>query len=399
MKLKLQLLGEIFLGSDGNILTEEEISSKKMVQLLVFILLNRTAPITQQRLIDIFCDESNKGPGDTIKNLIYRLRNILKKMGNESFILTQSGAYEWNPEITVETDYEKFEALYAQIQNRMEDDEKVAVCKAALECFSGEFSSRIIHESWFEERANRLEEQRKEILKTLCSIEEAGENWERLLEIANQALAIDPVDEDFHVWLIRSYSGMEKYEYAIRHYESAKQTIYEGSGVSRTEKLQSVYLETVAAIGRYIRNIGTILVEAAEAEKPKGAYLCDYQTFRQIYQVEVRKSDRLNAEAQVMLISLVSTELSRPMEEINTTDIMQILARTIQSSLRAGDVIAPCSSLQFVILLSGCSYENGIIIADRIRKNFKRNIGRKPFRLLYDLEELQNYDLKKLETS
>ena len=50
-----------------------------------------------------------------LKNLMYRLRNTLKKnLGEEDYILTGRGTYYWNPDIPIWLDCEEFDSWYTK---------------------------------------------------------------------------------------------------------------------------------------------------------------------------------------------------------------------------------------------------------------------------------------------
>ena len=98
-KIKLQLFGRFCLQSDTGTLNEEMISSNQLLRLLAYMLIYRDKILTHQNLIEVFWDNDSKNPKGALKNLVYRLRNTLKVLGDEEFICTLSEAYQWNPEV------------------------------------------------------------------------------------------------------------------------------------------------------------------------------------------------------------------------------------------------------------------------------------------------------------
>ena len=49
---------------------------------------------------------------------------------------------------------------------------------------------------------------------------------------------------------------------------------------------------------------------------------------------------------------------------------MPHLVETLKKSLRPGDAVAQFSDSQYVILLSACTYEGGMLVANRIISKF-----------------------------
>lgn len=70
--------------------------------------------LTQADLIEaIWPDEESDNPANTLKNLVYRARNLLADtFGPEAqLIISQRGAYAWNGEYRCTVDTDEFEAL------------------------------------------------------------------------------------------------------------------------------------------------------------------------------------------------------------------------------------------------------------------------------------------------
>ena len=147
-KIKLQLFGRFCVQSDKGILTEEMISSNQMIKLLVYILIYRERILSHQNLIEVFWDNDSKNPKGALKNLVYRLRNTLRLLGEEEFISTLPEAYQWNPEITVETDYEQWEELLAELKTTVDATRKEEICVRIIEGYHGNITSRVANESW-----------------------------------------------------------------------------------------------------------------------------------------------------------------------------------------------------------------------------------------------------------
>lgn len=139
-KVKMQLFGSFYLANDEKVLGEEKIHSNKLTSLLVYILVNRDYMLTHRQLIDIFCEDKSKNPENALKNLMYHIRNELKTLGNERFICTLPGAYRWNPEIEVETDYEQFEWMVRDLHLSKREEEKEYLCRKILLCYRGNVS-------------------------------------------------------------------------------------------------------------------------------------------------------------------------------------------------------------------------------------------------------------------
>jgi len=99
----------------------------------------------------------------------------------------------------------------------------------------------------------------------------------------------------------------------------------------------------------------------------KGAFLCDYEIFKNIYRLEARSAERAGQSVFLCLLTMRSTV------ETHRNDLIVIamdkLEKVIVSSLRKGDVVSRFSPNQFVLLLP-LSYENGERVIARILDRF-----------------------------
>ena len=96
----VHFFGKFCLETDIGYLDEEKIHSKKLITLLAFFLLNYNRMIPAEELGELMWGNGgSSNPIGALKNLIYRLRNILKQLGTAEYIVSQAGRYGWNNEI------------------------------------------------------------------------------------------------------------------------------------------------------------------------------------------------------------------------------------------------------------------------------------------------------------
>ena len=112
--VNVRLFGKFSVEYKSQVLAYEDMRSEMVTKLLAYILVNNSKAISVQELIDIlWVDDEIINPVGALKNLIYRLRNVLKsKFDDEKFIVSSRGTYSWNPKIKVKLDIEEIEQLY-----------------------------------------------------------------------------------------------------------------------------------------------------------------------------------------------------------------------------------------------------------------------------------------------
>lgn len=395
-KLRMQLFGSFILSKGEVSLGEEELCSNKLIRLLSYVLIHRDSVLTQQKLIELFLEDSSKNPENALRNLMYRLRSELKVFGEERYIWTLQGAYRWNPEIEVETDYEEFEKMAARLRNPEPDDtpeERKTLCGKMISCYRGNITGKIAYDSWMLPKAAWYQSLYMEAVKTLCTIYEKEENWASLELLSSQAAGMDSFDEDLQCWKIRSLHRQKKYDDAMVAYEKVKRMFYENMGIHESEKLKAVFWELMSSTERRITDLHKLLKDARESEKPKGLYFCDYQIFREIYRIEMRRVERLGIAEYVMLLTVRRTTKlwKEALADQGLIEGVTILEGILNNSLRIGDAAARYSPTQFIVLLPGCTYENAGMVAERVQKSFRKKIGKRHLELLAELAEIPGF--------
>lgn len=394
--IKLQLFGSFQLIDGEAVLGEDMIPSPKLMRLLAYILVNRENVLTHQKLIEAFWEDSSRSPESALKNLMYRLRNTLKILGDEKYICTMPGAYCWNPDIEVISDYEHFEELAMKLRSiRPEDREKrKELCREIINCYRGNVTGRVSEEPWIIHKVTWYRSLYMDTLKVLCSIYKEEKKWNDMEMVCNQALDVDSLDEDIHCSLMRGLAGQKKYDLVLSHYEKAKKLFYENLGIRHSEKLNAVFHEIMSEKGEYTVYISGVLEELKEKQKPEGVFFCDYQIFRLIYQMEARRIERLRIAEYVMLMTVRKTgqpHRNQSMDSILMEGVEK-LEEIVRNMLRTGDVAARYSSTQFIVLLPACSYESCTRVAERLEKGFRKAIGLRRLELVCEMEELSAYD-------
>ncbi len=388
--LKATIFGRFSLTNGTVTLREEDIQSNKLVQVLVYMISHRDITVTRNRLSEQFWSDNSKNPESALKNLMYRLRNMLKIMGPEEYICTKSGGYRWNPEIPVETDYEQLEEISGEIKKQPDGPARKELCRKLIACYRGEISAKLACELWLQPQIIQYQTAYLNTSKILCDIYERESEWEELEKLCRKVVEQEPLDEDIQSWLVKSLQKQKKYDQALSQYESAKKQFYKNLGIGMPEKLQEIFQEVVTGSRMQITNISGIMKEAVEKEEPSGVFFCDYQIFRQIYRLEMRRVDRIGISEYILLLTVrrVGSLWERNVTDTGLTESVAILEQVIRENLRMGDVAARNGPVQYVILLSACSYEAGMLVIKRIQKNFLKKVKYRKVELEYELEEV-----------
>lgn len=390
--LRMNLFGEVRLTNDMIFLGEEELHSSKMTKLLAYLIIHRNTALPHQRLIEVFWSNHSKAPKGALKNLMYRLRHELSVFGEEEFICTLPGAYRWNPEIEVETDYERFEQLAVELKGMpaREQKKQKVLCLEAIECYQGNVSAVVAEEPWILPKLTRYQSLYMDIVKTLCEIYEKEAEWSELEQLCNEALEIDGFDEDIHCWLLQGLCQQKKYDLAMSHYEKTNKVFYRNMGIRPPAKLRSVFEKMLGKRADSISDLDNMLSEIRETDVEDGVFFCDYQIFRQIYRMEARRLTRIGVAEYIMMLTVrrIGRAWQGAVTDSGMTESVDRLEHILRESLRLGDVVARYSPTQFIVILPACSYEASIAVGERVQKKFQKSIGKRQLEMQFELAEL-----------
>ncbi len=210
--LKATIFGKFSLSDGKTVLREEDIRADKLVQLLVYIISRRDNVVTGKKLGELLWLGGSKNPENALKNLIYRLRSVLKALGPEEYICTRPGGYRWNPDIPIVTDYEEFEKLGSEIEKQTDKQATKEICRQVIDCYRGEVSVRLTYETWLQPQIINYQATYLKAVKILCDIYEQESEWAELERLCQKVVEYEPLDEDIQSWLVRSLQKQQKYD-------------------------------------------------------------------------------------------------------------------------------------------------------------------------------------------
>lgn len=391
-KLYIQMFSHFAVSGLGGHLEEDSMRSEMLTKLLAYFICHRKKEISTQELVEaLWQDEESDNPAGALKNLVYRLRNMIKKeWDGMDFIQTGRGSYRWNESIQAETDAEIFEAYYEQGRRETDEEKKLASWMKACELYKGEFLPRLTGDYWVASMTAYYHSLYITVVKLTAELLEKMERDSDTIRICTEALRVDSLDETVYGYLIRALVHRGEYKQALERYKNAEIHLYESLGVSPSEELRATYEEILKQTHKEEKNIGVIQNELEE-EPMDGAFLCEYGVFKKTYHLEKRRSERLGISVYLVLLTLEPVISYDPESQAYLNVInegMEQVEAVLLGSLRAGDVIARYSGSQYIIMLPACQYESAKLVMDRVIAAYERSTKKKKVRLQYSLDEM-----------
>lgn len=393
LRLDVQMFGEFCMKNGEGILTSENIRSEMLTRLLTYIVCHRNKSLTIQEFIEVLWpEEESDNPAGALKNLMYRLRNLLKKTwGAYDFIITGRGTYQWNPDIVLNVDVEKFEDYCRHIPSEEDPEEEIQKGKDAVDLYRGSFLPELSSEYWVISMATYYNTMFLAEVKKLAALMEQEKHYSELEQLCVRELRFEPLDEEIHCYLMRALIAENKQEAADQHYKKTVKNFYDMLGVRPSEEMQQIYEEMQKRQHEHESNIDIIQEELREKSMPTGAFLCEYGVLRKIYALESRSSSRTGIPIHLTLMS-VHLELRASEKQMDyknaVNDAMDKLEKTLVKGLRNSDIVCRYSFNQFLIMLPACQYEDAKMVVNRLKDRFYQlEKGRRAI-LQYSIDEV-----------
>ena len=363
--LRVEMLGGFAIVSNGNRITEQARKSSKVWRLLQYLVTNRYRSVSQDELLEVFCDEDLQiNPGSVLRTMVYRARGVLEKSGlgcADSLIIAKSGGYSWNNSIPCTTDIEEFEALLKKAGvEGISKESKLELLLQASELYKGDFLPnstgdlwviplvryyRTLYLSCVHDAVDLLDELGRSII--------AG-------ELCTRALCVDPFDEQLIEHHLKALIAQDKVDEALKFYKKMEAMFYDVLGVNFSDNLRSLYGKIQYQETKSKLSLDDLLEEWLNDADFPGAYYCDASIFKALYQIEARSVPRSGRTAFIIRFDTKHEPKGKD------GGIMKQLGVAIPGCLRMGDLFTRSSPSQYMILLYSLTQEDCQMLINRI---------------------------------
>lgn len=381
-KLKIVMFGEFSISYNENTISEHSKRSKKLWLLLQYLAVHHDRAIPQSELIDILNGEDEgANPASALKTQIHRLRDILSELKCElPIIVCINGAYCINPEIETEIDVEIFEKAFKQAADTTDPTEKLKLVLEAVNIYTGDFLSKSAYESWVVSLNTYYRSIYGKAVKTAIELLTKAGKLHDIIAICSKATAINPYDEFVHYSHIKALAELGEQESAKKQYEIVTDFMMNKFGITPSKELMELYDTAIKTSKSIQPDIDVVVADLKDNMPVTGAFFCEYQIFKHLYQLEMRDAQRTGASVNVCLLTLCDSNGDIPSQN-PLNKAVQRLQSCISHSLRGSDVFARYSVSQFVVMLLNTNEQNGSIIMKRIEKAFRRENTNKDMEL------------------
>lgn len=386
--LHAQMLGTFALSyGDKEIICNNR--SSLLWNLLAYLLCHHNEIVSTEALLPILWkQERSDKPAGAMRTAIYRVRSLLSELTEDAsfqFLISKDGGYAWNPDVKIVLDIESFDKQTASI-TAIENDVEAGL--QALDLYLGKFLPMFSSEMWVVPIQTYYHNLYLSLLDWIMPrLEQEGCLSEGVL-LCNKALQIDPYSEKIYQHLMRFLLLAGEKQEVVQVYKEMNKQLLSAFAIEPNEESRALYLEALNSI----KNSDIISPEAAiedlsEHCEIRGALVCDYAFFKMLYQAKARSIVRNGDAIHTVLLTLKS----RKEKEIAAKSLnlaMDNLEKHLYLALRKGDVLARCSSSQFIIMLPSANYENSCKVCQRFIASFERKYPHSPVYIDYHVQAI-----------
>ncbi len=372
--LKVQMLGGLSLMYGEEPISFSRNTTTKAMKLLQILLYYGEKGISRNKLIEnLYKAEELADAPNSLRVTSYRLKKMLVNMGlpEHNYIRISKGIYFWNGPMRTVVDIHQFCDLIQRAEDETDMEKQMQFLREACLLYKGELLPDSSEEEWVLIEGVQLKKMYSGALQQLCEYLWNKEEYEEILRLCEPACAMYPFDE-WQAVRIDCFMAMNRYQEAMKEYESTAKLFFEELGISPSEKMidQFKYMsERMSSTPQTIRGIKSRL---REEEIEAGAFYMTLPSFRDSYRLVRRIMERNGQSVYLMLCSLVDSK-GAPLEDADKLSAMSgELMSAIKHCLRKGDSFTRYNPSQFLILLVGTNKENCGLIFERIERYFSR---------------------------
>ncbi|MEG0695177.1 MAG: BTAD domain-containing putative transcriptional regulator, partial [Erysipelotrichaceae bacterium] len=331
--MKIQMFKEFVIEYHNERIIINDFATRQMTNLLAILIYYRRKPINKEQLIELMWQD-NDNPLNVMKFSIFRLRALLKEipvLSELDLVVTSKAGYEFNPNIKVEIDIEIVEDYWHLMNTDSETNvENVKRAKTILDIYKGQFLEGN-NEEWIIHCQSYYQNMYMNAFEIYCSYLYREKKYEPLIEIAAKGIALDKFDEEAYYYYLRGLIEDQQYHKALSEFKDVQKLFLQEYGTPLSLKLRNLYGVIVAKDEEDQIDIVTLKEKLTNELDEDGAFYCEYELFRHIYQVELR-----NAKREAKPTFLIVFEICYEGSEKDQLQAMEKLKNVIQKTLRKG---------------------------------------------------------------
>ncbi len=188
--------------------------------------------------------------------------------------------------------------------------------------------------------------------------------------------------ETLHIYFMEALLRSGNNQEALCHYDFLTSSLYQEFGTKPSAAMRDLYRRMKPDVETTGLGLNAIIEKIGERDNNNGAFVCDLDFFRFLYNLELRRCERAKKDLGLMLLSLKSDE-SQVHEKNSINKAMDSLEKILLRELRKGDVFTHWGNSQLIAFLTDVNYNGANKILKRIKIDFDKISKKNGYRLEY----------------
>ena len=374
--IRIQMMDHFLIYIDEKKTDHLAAKSKKGAALIQYLILNEGEPVPNQKLLSALWDEEKStNPENALKTLVSRLRVLLNQIDPAlgACIVSDRGAYHWECIEGMTIDLYEIEAIFNRLsENNVPVPEQRRLYNLLLEKYQGDLMQHCEQNEWALAKATTLHNKFMAAVYAYIELLKSKAQYADIVSICRRALDVDSFDDRLHMELMSALIKINRTGEALVQYKHVVQLNYRYLGVQPSEDLQEFYKQIVSAGKTLDFNLESIRNELRESGEKRGAFVCEYAVFKEIFNLQMRNLERLGA-SMFLAIIMISPYNDKEIDNMRLDNIMNGLMEILRKNLRKGDTITRFAPTIFALLLPTVNYNTGGMVLERVKRVFYRS--------------------------
>jgi LuxR family transcriptional regulator, maltose regulon positive regulatory protein len=239
--LTIRAFGRAEVSVNGRTLVMADWRTKAVRDLFFYFLCKQEAATKEQIAEALWPETPVQAVKKRFKDEIYRLR---RAVGRNVVVLDEE-YYRFNRALDYEYDVEAFESYVARAHKSKDSTKRIEWFQKAVDLIHGPFLSEV-DALWAGEERERLGQIYASALEELARAYLDSSQLDRCLSTCHLALAHDRYNEAIFQLELRAYAALGDRSSIVRRYQTFKEALEEGLGISLSQEMEALYRDLTA---------------------------------------------------------------------------------------------------------------------------------------------------------
>ncbi len=369
--VRIQLMSNFLIYIDEQRVENPVAKSRKGAAMIEYLILHRGNSVPNQRLLRALWEEHRiSNPENALKTLISRVRSMLNAMspGLGNCIVSDRGAYHWQTPENVRVDVLELMELFDRLGTAQDEASRRPLYQQMMKLYKGD----LFQTGSLDEEAAYAEHLHSQYLRAVYGYLEdlnQAEEYNEISAVCRMALEVDGFDDRLHIELMKAMINLNRANDALQQYKHATNMTYRYLGAEPSPEMRAFYHQMNRTRRTLKFNLDAIRNELYESSSGRGAFVCEYPMFREIYNLQMRNLERLGTTMCLGII-MVGDADNAEMDSIRQETIMRALTEILRKHLRKGDIVTHYAPSIIAMLLPTANYQTGQLVMERIQMLF-----------------------------